>query len=199
MRASDADRERVADLIRQAASDGRLTLTELDERIEALYSAKTYAELEPVVHDLPGEFPFPPATLPEVIAPAAAPALARRVGGRAGSRGAKAVFGGIVRRGDWVVPRYYQVKAVFGGADLDLREASLEAPEVEIIVKAVFGGVNIVVPHDVRVDVDGDGIFGGFNDDASQRQPGHDAPVVRVSGKAMFGGVNVQRKAMGEP
>ncbi|HTB56138.1 MAG TPA: DUF1707 domain-containing protein, partial [Trebonia sp.] len=47
LRASDADRERVAEVIRQAAGDGRLTMEELDERLDAVYAAKTYAELEP--------------------------------------------------------------------------------------------------------------------------------------------------------
>src|SRR5947207_338555 len=53
MRASDADRERVAEVLRQAAADGRLDLTELDERLAVVYAARTYAELEPVTADLP--------------------------------------------------------------------------------------------------------------------------------------------------
>ncbi|WP_205629189.1 DUF1707 SHOCT-like domain-containing protein [Jiangella muralis] len=202
MRASDADREQVADVLRQAASDGRLSLTELEERIEALYAAKTYADLEPVVGDLPGDLPLPPsAALARRAAAAPAPSQSpsARVGGVPSSRSAKVVFSGIQRRGDWVVPQYYRVKAVFGGADLDLREATLEVAEVEIEIKAVFGGVNIIVPPDLRVSVDGDGIFGAFNDDTNRApQPGPGAPVVRITGKAVFGGVNVQRKSAGE-
>ncbi len=53
LRASDADRERVANVLREAAGDGRLTMDELDERLDAVYAAKTYAELEPITHDLP--------------------------------------------------------------------------------------------------------------------------------------------------
>ncbi|PZF81416.1 hypothetical protein C1I92_21440 [Jiangella anatolica] len=199
MRASDADREQVADVLRQAASEGRLSLTELEDRIEALYAAKTYADLEPVVGDLPGDLPLPPsAALVRRSASAPAPSSSR-VGGVPSSRSAKVVFSGIQRRGDWVVPQYYRIKAVFGGADLDLREATLEAAEVEIDIKAVFGGVNILVPPDLRVQVDGDGVFGAFNDDTTRGpQPGSGAPVVRITGKAVFGGVNVQRKAAGE-
>lgn len=196
LRASDADRERVADQLREAASDGRLSLSELDERIEALYAAKTYGELEPVVADLPGILPTAPAALPARRV-SGVPAARNRVGGVAGAPGAKAVFAGIVRRGDWVVPTRYRIKAVFGGAELDLREARLESDDVEISVKAVFGGVNIVVPEDIRVIVDGDGVFGAFNDEAGVRQPAEGSPVVRVTGKAVFGGVNVQRKATG--
>ena len=53
LRASDADRERIANVLREAAGDGRLTMAELDERLDAVYAAKTYAELEPITHDLP--------------------------------------------------------------------------------------------------------------------------------------------------
>ena len=193
LRASDADREQIADVLRQAAADGRLSLSELDERIDALYAAKTYGELEPVVHDLPADVALPPVAAPIVPRPAAAIDRTDRVGGTPGTAVSKAVFGGIVRRGEWVVPSHYRLKAVFGGAELDLRDAQLETHEVTIEIKAVFGGVNIVVPPDVRVVVDGDGIFGGFNDD-THTQPPTGSPVVRVGGKAVFGGVNVTRK-----
>nr|WP_184829405.1 DUF1707 domain-containing protein [Jiangella mangrovi] len=203
MRASDADREQVADVLRQAASDGRLSLSELEERIEALYAAKTYADFEPVVRDLPGDLPLPPSAAivrraSAAAAPSSSTSPSARVGGVASARSAKVVFSGIQRRGDWVVPQHYSIKAVLGGADLDLREASLEAAEVEINIKAVFGGVNIVVPPDIRVQVDGDGVFGAFNDDTSGAgRPDPGAPLVRVTGKAVFGGVNVQRKPVG--
>jgi hypothetical protein len=51
--ASDADRERVAERLRAAAGDGRLTPVELEERLERGFSARTEAELEPLVADLP--------------------------------------------------------------------------------------------------------------------------------------------------
>jgi predicted membrane protein len=83
---------------------------------------------------------------------------------------------------------------VFGGAELDLREARLESHEVTIDVKAVFGGVDIVVPDDVIAIVDGTAVFGGFDDKVSTNQPATGAPVVRIGGKAVFGGVSVHRR-----
>ena len=53
MRISDADRNKVAEVLREAAGDGRIDFDELDERLEATYAAKTYAELVPITHDLP--------------------------------------------------------------------------------------------------------------------------------------------------
>jgi hypothetical protein len=195
LRASDADRDRVAEVLRAAAADGRLSLDELDERLDRLYAAKTYGELEPVIEDLPG--------LGDVLRPSQALAVAptrdvpERVGGAPTARVAKAIFGGVTRRGQWVVPSRYRVKAVFGGVDLDLREARLESHEVTIESKAVFGGISIVVPPDVTVIMEGTGIFGGFAGDAEDVQPPAGAPVVRVTGKAVFGGVAVMRKRPG--
>ena len=53
LRVSDADRNKVADLLRDAAGEGRIDLDELEERLEATYAAKTYADLVPITHDLP--------------------------------------------------------------------------------------------------------------------------------------------------
>ncbi|HJU96741.1 MAG TPA: DUF1707 domain-containing protein [Jiangellaceae bacterium] len=199
LRASDDDRERVAEVLRQAAGDGRLTFAELQDRLEALYAAKTYAELEPVISDLPSvRLPRPSASASSPVRPAGdRVAVPDRVGGVPVSRVAKAVFAGVTRRGQWVVPSDYRVKAVFGGAELDLREARLESHEISIEIKAVFGGVEVFLPDDVIAVVDGNGIFGGFADEASTRQPAPGAPVVRIGGRAVFGGVNVKRGASG--
>jgi hypothetical protein len=191
-RASDADREQVAEALRQAAADGRLTLTELDERIEALYAAKTYGELEPVVSDLPGVLG---PTLRDPNASAVTPrqsAIPSRIGGRATGNTAVAIFGGAARQGEWVVASEFTAVAVFGGVELNLTEATLESAETLIRAVAVFGGVDITVPHDVRVVVDGMGVFGGYADD-TKSQPPAGAPVVRITGAAVFGGVNVKR------
>lgn len=54
-RASDKDREQVADRLREALDEGRLTFLEYDERLKDAYAAKTYGELDSVLHDLPSE------------------------------------------------------------------------------------------------------------------------------------------------
>lgn len=54
LRASDADRERVAERLRQAAAEGRLLTEELEQRLEASFSARTYGQLNAIVADLPG-------------------------------------------------------------------------------------------------------------------------------------------------
>ncbi len=59
LRASHADRDRVVDVLRIAAGDGRLTAAELDERLEAALSARTVGELSVLTADLPPVSPWP--------------------------------------------------------------------------------------------------------------------------------------------
>jgi uncharacterized protein DUF1707 len=188
LRASDHDRDRVADVLRQAAGEGRLTLEELDERLSAVYAAKTYGELEPITRDLP--IGGPPAA-GSAMSPR--PSSAARIGGRPTSSVGVAILGGFSRKGAWVAPRAFTAVAFWGGGDIDLREARFAEREVTIRAFAVMGGVNVIVPEDAEVDVRGIGIMGGFDDKASGvGAPG--APRIVVTGLAFWGGVGVERK-----
>ncbi len=187
MRASHADRENVAELLRQAAGDGRIDIGELEERLEQVFTAKTYGELEPLVRDLPEAGP------PTVPVPRATPQdkVPDRIGGVGTSPNAVAIFGAAERKGLWTIPRKFTAVAVFGGVDIDLTEARFEDREIQIDAVAIFGGIDIKVPDDVTVRVDGSGIFGGFSGANLTGAPG--GPVVRVTGVAIFGGVDVKR------
>ncbi|HEV3382093.1 MAG TPA: DUF1707 domain-containing protein [Trebonia sp.] len=186
LRASDTDRERVAEILRQAAGDGRLTLEELDERLDAVYAAKTYAELEPITNDLPD------SGASHVPAPAP-PADPARFGGQPGSATAVAIMGGFERKGDWVVPKEFNCVAFMGGGELDMREARFEEQTVKINIVAIMGGVEITVPDDANVRVQGIGIMGGFDHSSNGGgQPG--GPTIVVTGVALMGGVEIKRK-----
>lgn len=207
LRIGDAEREQVALALRDAAGDGRLTMEELDERLEAAYGARTYADVAPLVADLPGvEGPRVPA----VVAPttASADALAgpglptpRRVTPAARQLPpvrAIGVLGGDERRGVWQVPDSVTAVAMWGGVDLDLREAVFTAPVTEITAVAVMGGIEITVPDDIVVEVVGIGVMGGFGRPKQSRFRtglGPDAPVLRVKGVAFWGGVDVEVRA----
>lgn len=185
LRASDADRERVAEILRRAAGDGRLTLEELDERLDQAYAAKTYAELEPVTRDLPGTERAPVR--------AQAPAGPARPGGEPGSQGAVAIMSGFSRKGDWVVPRQFTAFALMGGGEIDMRDARFSEQTVTIHVVTIMGGVEITVPEDANVRVTGVGIMGGFDQAArGEGRPG--APTIVIDGMALMGGVEIKRK-----
>ena len=188
LRASDADRERVAETLREAAGDGRLSMEELDERLEAVYAAKTYAELEPITRDLPTP------GIPNMPAPAVPPGGdPARFGGVPTSHTAIAIMGGFSRKGDWVVPKQFTAVAIMGGGEIDLREARFAESTVTIIAVALMGGIEITVPEDATVQVNGIGLMGGFDHRSSGTgAPG--GPTIVINGAAIMGGVDVRRR-----
>jgi DUF1707 SHOCT-like domain len=187
MRVSDTDRDQVAEVLREAASQGRLTFDELDDRLGQAYAAKTYADLGQVTHDLPG----PGVPAPAVQSTGAFPA--ERMGGDPSTPLAIAIMSGSKRAGPWVVPPVFTAFALMGGVELDLRYARFSQPQVTIHAYALMGGVEIVVGDDIEVDVAGYGFMGGFDHRAGGPGiPG--APRVRVVGFALMGGVDVKRK-----
>ena len=187
MRVSDADRERAAEVLREAAGQGRISMDELDERLELAYAAKTYADLAAVTGDLPQGG--------AALAPASSTAAASRIGGTPGSTLSLAILSGARRSGAWVVPPKYVAVAVMGGVELDLREARFAEPEVTLHAYTLMGGIQITVPEDVDVDVSGIAFMGGFDHHASgPGVPG--APRVKVVGFALMGGVEVRRKPL---
>jgi hypothetical protein len=178
VRASDAEREQTVAQLRDAAAEGRLTLDEFSQRVEAAYAGKTHVELESLTADLP-------ATTPAV------PASRRRPRSFTIS-----IFGGIDRKGRWRVARRHWVVSMFGGSDLDLREASLEGGEATISILDVFGGTDLYVPDGIEVDFNGFGLFGAdeHGGDLTTR-PG--APLLRVRAFSLFGGTDVWRVPRG--
>ena len=183
MRVSDADRDRAAEVLREAAAQGRLSMDELDERLELAYAAKTYADLVPITRDLPE--PGPEMSTATVSA--------GRIGGTPRNKFSVAIMSGARRRGSWVLPRSYVAVSVMGGVELDLREARFSEPEVTLHAYTLMGGIEITVPEDIEVDVSGIAFMGGFDHHASSAGvPG--APRLRVIGFAMMGGVDVKRK-----
>jgi hypothetical protein len=183
LRASDADRERVAAILRHAAAEGRLALDEVDERLSQVYAARTYADLQPITRDLPDS---------TVNLDPDAP-VGNRISGVPTSSGAVAVMSGFQRKGPWGVPRTFTCFAFWGGGEIDLREARFTERVVTIRAFAVMGGVEVVVPDDAEVHVAGIGFMGGFGHEASGAgAPG--APVIIVKGFAFWGGVDVKRK-----
>ena len=188
LRISDADRHKVAEVLRQAAGEGRIDLDELDERLEATYAAKTYGELVPITADLPmaGQqhvpTPAPRATGSVVAAPS--------------HQSSFSMMGECKRQGVWEVPAKHNAFSLMGGITLDLREARFTAQETVIECVAIMAGIDIYVNPQTRVIVEGVGVMGDFSEGRSKvpadLRP--DSPVVRVKGLALMAGVNVKRK-----
>ena len=188
LRISDADRHRVAEMLREAAGEGRIDMDELDERLEAAYDAKTYADLVPLTADLPlGARPhLPVERRPADLSPA--PRYENSL----------AIMGGTSRKGLWEVGPTHMAFALMGGVDIDLRQARFTSGETVINAYAIWGGIDIYVNAQTQVIVDGVGIMGAFDQSRDKVEPelGPDSPVVRVTGFALMAGITVHRRAM---
>ncbi|MFF3379654.1 DUF1707 domain-containing protein [Streptomyces sp. NPDC002680] len=190
LRASDADRERVAEVLRDALAEGRLDMAEFEERLDATYQARTYGELTPITRDLPGgpavsmvKRPVGDGSWPDRI-----------VGGEGSSRWGVAIMGGFQRRGRWTMPRRFNTFVFWGGGEIDLRDANFADREVVVNCAVIMGGMGVIVPPGVEVVVRGVGIMGGFDhgQEGVLGDPG--GPRVIIQGFAFWGGVGVTRK-----
>ncbi|MEU7056300.1 DUF1707 domain-containing protein [Streptomyces sp. NPDC046197] len=194
LRASDADRERVAEILRDALAEGRLDMEEFEERLEATYKARTYGELAPITRDLPASGVTAPAVSLRKEPAESGSWAGRIVGGEGSSSWAVAIMSGFQRKGRWTAPKRFNCFAFWGGGEIDLREANFADREVEINCVAIMGGMQVIVPPGVEVVVRGIGIMGGFDhrEEGVAAEPG--APRVVLTGFAFWGGVGVERK-----
>jgi hypothetical protein len=192
LRASDQDRERAAEIVRAAAGDGRLGLDEIDERLNGVYSAKTHADLEPVIQDL-GPAAIVAASGSPVMP--AGEAAVRRSGGEPPSGAAIAIMSGFTRKGAWVVPENFTAVAIMGGGEIDLREAQFPDRVVTINAFTIMGGIAIIVPEDAVVQVTGIGLMGAFEHGATGAGK-TGSPTIIIKGLAFWGAVDVRRKPL---
>ena len=184
LRASDADRDQAASVLNNAMAEGRLTAEEHSERLDAVYAAKTHADIVPLLDDLPGQGTAVAPAQPSGALTPAGPM--NRI---------MAVLSGATRKGTWHPEPAMEIVTVLGGVELDFREAVLPAREINLNVTCVLGGVEITVPPEMRVIDSGTAILGGRDiageTDESARP---DAPVLRISGTCVLGGLDVKRK-----
>jgi hypothetical protein len=188
LRVSDHERHAVADLLREAAGEGRLDLEELEERLERTYAAKTYGDLVPLTADLPAPQRPGQSLQPR---PAARPPVPART-----YSSSFALMSETRRSGVWEVGATHTAFAMMGAVILDLREARFLEGHVTINAHALMGGVEVWVGPETQVVVDGIGVMGAYGEAGSQvaAAPTPEAPLVRVKGVALMGAVEVKRK-----
>lgn len=193
LRASDAERERAADLLREAMASGRLSVDELDERMRLVFSAKTRTELERLVGDVlvPSDDRHPIAAGSTTVVPSG-----ERLpdsGSADGTRRIRSILSGSERKGRWRLAASCKVLNVLGGSNLDLTEVELAADRVELKVVNVLGGAEITLPPGLNVEISESAILGGNKIDVGDERPDPGGPVVHLRLVSILGGAEVSR------
>jgi len=144
LRASDADRDRVIELLRAAVADGRLDPVEFDERLDAALAARTIDALAPLTADLiavPGSAAA--RTLPPAGTPAEPAAELLTIKERHGS---------VRRDGRWTLPHRLVLRTAWSDVMLDLTSAVPSGPELVIELRVSGGNVELVLAPGMVVD-----------------------------------------------
>lgn len=178
IRASDQDRDAVVQRLQVAFGEGRLTDEEFDDRMRAALAARTYADLDELLTDLPA--------VTTAAATPAAPVRAPRPG-----RQAIAYKNHIRLTGRWRVPARFRAIIYKGGGVLDLRAAELTAPLTTIRAIAYKSNLQIIVPPTVRLEINGIGVT-RHDDQPTAPPPG--APIVHIAALAYKGLVEARTR-----
>ncbi|MEU8784388.1 DUF1707 domain-containing protein [Streptomyces sp. NPDC048637] len=179
LRASHMDRDRVVDVLRVAAGDGRLTAAELDERLEAALSARTVSELTVLTADL---LPVAAAEVKDVLRIDQKHSVVERVG-------------------RWVVPRRLELATEFCEVTLDFTQAVIAQDTLRIDMN--MRGKNLTLITKPGIVVDTDALNLAFSKVTNRQAPGPDRPVtlrVELVGKKTYGRVVVRppRRTVGQ-
>ncbi len=189
-------REQVIALLSKSFTDDLFDVDELDRRLDLAHSATSLAALDELVVDLAGADKPSTTTALATITPAT---LVRDDPNRPARRNVWCVMSGIDRKGRWLVPRAMRVRCFWGGGILDYRDADFGPGVTELHVIAVMGGMQIIVPPGLSVDVDASAIMGGFDErHRAAPNPDPDRPILRITGFAMMGGVSIETRLPGE-
>jgi class 3 adenylate cyclase len=179
VRVSDAERNVVVEALRAHCVDGRLTLDEFAERVEVALTAKARTDLDGALVDLPA------------VLPTAAPSPPRA---RPPVRTTIAIMGGSEQKGRWRLEGQHTAIALMGGAVIDLRHAEIIGDVVEITAVAIMGGVDVIVPEGIEVELSGLAIMGGKQSRVRGKPVLPGSPLVRVKAFAFWGGVCVKTR-----
>ncbi len=198
---SEEQRQKAITGLNQAWQSGQITAEEFNQRVRGILDAQSLTEVEQVA---PPPNQLEPVThTGEMITDSWDSESRSRVPARwapeeaVGRAASIAILGGSTLAGNWTLARNLWNLTVMGGSVIDLQEAEFTAPVTVITVGAFWGGVEIIVPPDLNVEVQGTGIMGGF-DWNSKKAAAHkvdpDGPKVIIRGIALMAGVEIKRK-----
>ncbi|GAA4214037.1 DUF1707 SHOCT-like domain-containing protein [Actinocatenispora rupis] len=166
-RASDADRERVADVLNLALSEGRIDFDEFEQRLDRLYPSRTYGELRALVADLPDD----------------GAAVELR------ARGTK-----LSRSGRWTVPRAMLVDNLAGPTVLDFSTADIRTARVDVELNTRYGPTTLVLPAGAGADTSGLEVRWGTLRSKVPAEPSPGAVRFRITGRQVGGTIKIRTR-----
>lgn len=177
LRISTADREQVIAHLQACTAEGRLDLDEFAERVDRVYAAKTFGDLEPILADLPqrgsADAPTPVQDL-EI----------------------RSMASSVKRRGRWLVPAKLRINAKAGGIRLDMTQAVIPQTLVEIEVDAKASGIQVILPRHATAEDHGVQLFASSSKNSAEREPTETGPSplhFRFTGQLTASSLKVRR------
>lgn len=184
LRISNADRERAVAHLEDCTGEGRLNLDEFAERVDAVYAAKTFADLDPILADLPAAGGVRRSTVDALVPPPASSAVEIR-----------AAASSVRREGRWIVPRRLRVSGKAGSVRLDLSQAVIQTSEVDIDVSLVAGSLKVILPRHATADDHDLRLWASSSRNRAQAADTAGGTVhVRLHGELKASSVKVRRK-----
>jgi len=178
-RAGDADRDAVAEMLRIAAGEGRIDLSELEERLGLVNAAKTYGELDLLVADLPQ--PPPSLTLSGADTDPATLVL-------------RTTTANIRQVGHWVVPKLITAESTTGWITIDFTRAYCRHQEVTVEVVTKTGWIQLILPEGWAARVGPLKTYSGHISNKAMDTPDPGAPTVIVTGDPVFGYIKIRQR-----
>ncbi|HEU0127887.1 MAG TPA: DUF1707 domain-containing protein [Pseudonocardiaceae bacterium] len=172
LRVSDVEREYVGELLQRAVGQGRLTVAEFVERMDAAMAARTRGELNTVLVDLPG-FALVRSPVHDVLE------LTHHLGE-------------LTRRGPWTVPPRVRLTGYFGSSLLDFTEAVFSGPTVHLELAKTVGSTRIIIPDGATVDTDGLRVTAGRIKDSTVRRIVPGPLHFVITGRSTMGEIHIR-------
>jgi hypothetical protein len=165
-----------------------LDVDEFDARVDAAHRATTIAALDKLVADLAPIATHAPTTALVVHDDPTRPE----------TKALTAILGGFERQGPWIVARRLRARIFWGGGVLDFRDADFGPGVTELHVFCMMGGIQIIVPPQLAVDVEVTSIMGGVDQRHAAPTPDPGRAILRITGTVMMGGLDIETRLPGE-
>ena len=183
----DRLREQVIELLQENYAHDAIGMEEYERRLGAAHASEDRFELLRLVEDLPA---VRPSSRTEHPSSGDTGEVALNLGGVRNEENMVAVFSGVDRKGSWLPARSSKLLTLFGGMEIDFTEALMPPGDTYLEAACFLGGVDVIVPEGLNVEVNGIPIFGAI-DNGTSGEFIRGAPTLHIRAFVMFGAMDI--------